>query len=204
MLEWCRVKQPLHFKKAFTVNWEWIHFHTKIASINWSRTHFLHVEQKHEQSLTPQLLGQNSQRIMTKRAGGVTPQWQMYDQVCLLLYMLRSIGPSTLAPHLHLACVIAGINSTHLQSIVSHEVIMVISTRIWKGNFKLHFFFLKWVDRLQSSECSAEEWPSIICVNDRFLAGQGCLHNDVTTQLHTCCFLHGCLLFAQCWRVMLI
>lgn len=133
MLEWCRVKQPLHFKKVFTVSCEWIHFHTKIASINWSRTHFLHV--------TPQLLGQNSQRIMTKRAAGVTPQWQMYDRVCLLLYMLRSIGPSTLAPHLHLACVIAGINSTHLQSIVSHEAIMVISRRIWKGNFKLHFFF---------------------------------------------------------------
>lgn len=36
------VQQPLRFEKALSS--EWIHFHTKITSINWSRTYFLHVE----------------------------------------------------------------------------------------------------------------------------------------------------------------
>lgn len=55
-----------------------------------------------------------------------------------------------------------------------------------KGNLKLlfFFFFLKLVDRLQSCECSREDWLWIICANDRFLAGHGCLHHNVTKQIH--------------------
>lgn len=36
-----------------------------------------------------------------------------------VLYLLRSIGPSTLTGHLHLVPIIAGINSTHIYIVLS-------------------------------------------------------------------------------------